>query len=199
MTVLRAHASFGIGLQDILTIELALDGDSVRHQDALEVLISGGKMTPMPNDAAVPYPSEWDPEWVAIDRYGRIGVFTTGGAGPVPRAYLKTPGLLEAVGKAVWDMPERTESLLLAQMPRPDDYEAFARRGLFAFDWRDVHRTTNRSKLYEIQARPAAPIAFDEAEWPAELRPLLGTLRSASLDFEQSTVDVGEFDCEQRP
>jgi hypothetical protein len=96
-------------------------------------------------------------------------------------------------------MPERTDSLLLVPLPRPDDFEAFARRGFFAFDWRDVHRTTDRSQLYEIQARPARAIDFDEADWPAELRPVLRTIRSPSLDFDQPTVDVSEFDCEQRP
>lgn len=145
------------------------------------------------------YPSGWDVEWVAVDRRGRVGVFTTGAAGPIPRAYLDPPGLVDRVREAVWDMPERTESILLVSLPRPDDYEAFARRGFFAFDWRDVHRTRERSGLYEIQARPASPAEFDEAAWPEELRPVLRRLRSASLDFEQPAVDVSDFDCESGP
>ncbi|HWJ10177.1 MAG TPA: hypothetical protein VNS46_12425 [Nocardioides sp.] len=151
----------------------------------------------MSDESVVGYPSEWDVEWVAIDSVGRVGVFTTGGAGPIPRAYLERAELRGEIRAAVWAMPERTESVLLVRMPRPDDYEAFARRGFFAFDWRDVHRVSARSGRYEIQARPRAPAEFDEAEWPAELRPVLRRLRDPSLDFEQPTVDVSALDCAQ--
>lgn len=150
----------------------------------------------MLDHAAGAYPSGWDVEWVAVDRRGRVGVFTTGAVGPVPRGYLDPQSALDRIREAVWEMPERTGSALLVQLPRPDDYEALARRGLFAYDWCDVHRTSGKSGLYELQARPVVPICYEELEWPAELRPLLGRLRSAALDFERQTaVDVREFDC----
>jgi hypothetical protein len=145
------------------------------------------------------YPSEWDVEWVAVDRRNRVGVFTTGGAGPIPRGYLASSTVIARIRDAVWAIPERTESVLLAAVPRPDDFEAFARRGFFAFDWADVGRVDGRSGLYECQARPAMPVEFDAAEWPAEVRDILRQSRSESLDFEQGAVDVRALDCVTAP
>jgi hypothetical protein len=153
----------------------------------------------MSTEAAGSYPSELDVEWVAVDRVGRVAVFTTGGVGPIPRVYLDQPGILDCTREAVWAALERTESVLLVSLPRPDDYEAFARRGFFAFDWCDVHRTTGRSGLYEIQARPVAPAAFVEAAWPAELSVILVRLRNPLLDFAQPSVDVSVLDCVYGP
>jgi hypothetical protein len=151
------------------------------------------------DDSTGGYPSGWDVEWVAVDRRGRVGVFTTGGAGPIPRAYLASPAFLQCVRDAVWDAPERTESFLLVQLPRPDDYVAFARRGFFAFDWADTGRTSGRSGLYELQARPAVAVDVGEVAWPVELQPILRRIQSDTLDFEQVAADVSELDCEQGP
>lgn len=37
-------------------------------------------------------------------------------------------------------LPEISGFDLLTHVHRPDDFIAFARRGLFAYDWSDVHR-----------------------------------------------------------
>jgi len=153
----------------------------------------------MSGDAAGEYPSGSDVEWVAVDRAGRVGVFTTGGTGPIPRAYLQSQGAFELIHDALWAMPERTQSEMLVHVPRPDDFEAFARRGFFAFDWADVSRVSEASGLYEAQARPAVAVEFDELEWPEEVRQIVRRLRSQTLDFEHATVDVREFDCAQEP
>jgi hypothetical protein len=98
---------------------------------------------------------------------------------------------LESVHKAIWDMPERTESHLLVQHVRPDDYEALARRGFFAFDWADVHRTVGRSGLYEIQARPAEPASFDDALWPASGRPTFDAFFAVNYSYADGPYTVG--------
>ena len=144
----------------------------------------------MPEDAVERYPWGIDVEWVAIDGRGRVGVFTTAGMGPIPSAYLDAPGALDLCFDAIRALPERTESILFAQVPRPDDFVAFARRGCFSFDWEDGR--------YELQARPQAPMTFDAAEWPEVLRPILLRATSPSLDFEQGqTADVTALGCER--
>ena len=145
------------------------------------------------------YPAGYDAEWLAVDRYGRLGIFTTGGSGPVPRAYLDAPRSLERISAWVWSCPERTASTLLVRLPRPDDFEAFARRGFFAFDWADVHRTSGFSRRYELQARPAEPVTTADVTWPRELSALIQALSGDTLDFDQSSVDVSLFDCRRAP
>ncbi len=45
----------------------------------------------------IEYPSGLDVEWIAVDGKGRVGVFTTAGAGPVPKAYLESGTLLDEI------------------------------------------------------------------------------------------------------
>ena len=142
------------------------------------------------------YPGGDDVEWVAVDRHGRIAVFTTGGVGPIPRAYLREPELLEKLTEALWRLPERSEAHALTDVARPDDYLAFARRGCFAFDWADVHRVAERSGRYELQASPMMPIAFAPSDWPDALVSLLESTKRADLDLAQPSVDVTALDCE---
>ena len=151
------------------------------------------------DDSTSRYPSGFDVEWIAIDCRGRIAVFTTGAAGPVPRVLLASAWVLDRISDAVSAMPECTDSVLLARAPSPESFESFARRGFFSYDWADVHRTHGRSGLYEVQARPQSPVTYDELAWPEELRPLLQHVTSPSLDFDQPTLDVRELDCEFDP
>ena len=81
------------------------------------------------------YPSGLDVEWIAVDRKGRVGVFTTAGTGPIAKACLSKPEVLDQIWDAIRLLPEVTRYELVVTVPRPDDFIAFAKRGLFAFDW----------------------------------------------------------------
>jgi hypothetical protein len=146
----------------------------------------------------VEYPSGLDVEWIAVDCKGRVGVFTTAGAGPVPHAYLESGSLLDETWDFIRSLPEVTNHHLSAVCPRPDDFIAFARRGLYSLDWAEVHRTTAEStRLYEIQARPVIPATVEALTWPASLHRLLDAVTSPALDFDDdAAVDVASaLDC----
>ena len=146
-----------------------------------------------------PYPWKDDVEWLAVDRQGFVGVFTTGGSGPIPHTFLRAPGLLERVHDAIWSLPEISKGTLLVTLPSPDDYSAFARRGLFAFDWADVERTADFSNRYELHAQPDAPARLADFGWPAELLQSIAAVTSPTLDFRQTRVDVQDLDCARPP
>jgi hypothetical protein len=143
------------------------------------------------------YPSKDDVEWVAVDRHGRVGIFTTAGEGPVPRSYLQRSSVLKRVGEAIWALPECSSAVIATTVPRPDDFLAFARRGCFAFDWVIAHQQSRHPSQYALQARPTTPRLFAASEWPEALRSVLVSTQSSSLDFDQDTVDVSVLDCEQ--
>ncbi len=138
----------------------------------------------------IEYPSGLDMEWVAVDRQGRMGIFTTAGCGPIPTAYLASSEVLDQLSGAVWSLPEITEHELLVSLPRPDDFIACARRGLYAFDWADVHRSEGQAKRYKVYARPKKPLMADSIAWSPELRALLEQVTSRNLDFDEAAVDV---------
>ena len=142
------------------------------------------------------YPFGDDVEWVAVDRWGRVGIFTTGGVGPIPRAYLEAPEAFQQVKELIWRSPECTEATLLTNVRSPDDFVAFARRGFFAFDWADVHRVRDQSGRYELQARPLVPLGVGLLTWPDGIRSLVEGTEHADLDFGQPFLDVTPLDCE---
>src|SRR5574339_429083 len=100
------------------------------------------------------YPSGFDLEWIAVDRKGRVGVFTTAGSGPIAKACLTAADVPDQIWAAIQSLPEVTECELVCSVPRPDDFIAFAKRGLFSFDWAEFQETPQ----YEVQARPRTPL-----------------------------------------
>jgi hypothetical protein len=101
-----------------------------------------------------------DYAWLAVDSIGNVAVFTTGGEGPVPTSALPT---LELAESAIRDLVERSACEMQIKIPRPDDYVSFAKRGLFAYDWYDVHReSSSRINQYELLARPTNPVTLGE-------------------------------------
>lgn len=146
------------------------------------------------------YPSHLDVTWVAVDRLGRIGVFTTGGQGPIPRVYLRDEGMVDRLFDAIDALPLVSKQLLLSDVPRPDAFIGFARRGLFSFDWADVHRTQGLVHAYEIQARPVSPVIVSTAGLTSSVVDSLGRVTSGLLDFDDPTVDVGvALECAAQP
>lgn len=94
--------------------------------------------------------SEFD--WLASDRNGYLGFFSTAGAGPIPRAVAFSPADYEAVLEQVLALPKRAEAKVERDNDRNiDEWIAISQRGFFAFDWRW------ESSSYEIVAAPSIP------------------------------------------
>lgn len=106
-----------------------------------------------------------DSGWLAIDARGFVAVFFTGGEGPI---HADADPYDDAVSDALRSMPASSPFELLATYPRPDDFSDAARRGLFAYDWSDVH-PTNRELIegYELIARPERPVHWTQLPEPA--------------------------------
>ena len=99
-----------------------------------------------------------DLPWVAVDGEGRLAVFTNAGEGPVPSSALLVSSAAEA---AVAQLPVVGGSELLVKYSQPDDFVAWAERGLYAYDWSDVHRSSaERTGCYELIAKPLHPASL---------------------------------------
>ena len=143
----------------------------------------------------VEYPSGLDVEWIAMDRKGRVGVFTTAGNGPIPKACLTDAEVLDQIRDAIRSLPEVMDYELVATVPRPDDFISFAKRGLFSFDWDEFQETPR----YEVQARPKTPLTVDAIAWPQELRGLLPQVTSSVLDFDVAIDVTSALECAVEP
>jgi hypothetical protein len=111
-----------------------------------------------------------DWEWLAVDAEGHVGVFTVAGGVPMPEAF-RDLDLLERVSGFISSLPVRSEAELIVELPRPDDYVAFAERGLYAYDWTDFHRVRpNHIRQYEMQARPRTPRRLVDLALPSDIQ-----------------------------
>lgn len=130
------------------------------------------------------FPHGRDFAWLATDAIGQIGIFTNAGGGPVPAAVLADRDLADRAEEFVRRLPTRGRAGLLARIPRPDDFIAFAERGLFAYDWQDAHRTTsNRPNRYELVAIPESAVTV--LETTREIQSLAPLVRFVSLRFSE--------------
>lgn len=142
------------------------------------------------------YPHGLDYSWLAADAAGHVAIFTNAGRGPIPIAVLADRRASDHAEPLVIALPERNDAHMLVTLPRPDDFVAFARRGLFAYDWQDCHRGAGRSRRHELLARPAAPITVGELE--GEVASLIDKVRFGSLRFDDSLAIAVEDHVESR-
>ncbi len=134
------------------------------------------------------YPDGVDCVWLAADRDGYLGVFVTGGSGPIPVQALNSEhGPVEDIEERIFDLPRVSDAKLLVAVKRPDDFIALAERGLFVYDWSDVNRTARESiHAYEPVAAPVSPIKVDAL--PDEIAALLEGLRLENVAFAEGQL-----------
>lgn len=143
------------------------------------------------------YPFEIDCVWIASDRDGHVGAFVTGGVGPIPAKALNDDELsIEELEEEICRLPKVSRSHLIFSVKRPDDFIAIAERGIFVYDWRDIHRTIYEySYAYEPIASPESPIKVDAL--PEFLKRIAKNIEFLNLVFTESrSVDVkAQFEC----
>lgn len=141
------------------------------------------------------YPQGIDCAWLAVDRDNLLGVFITGGCGPVPLQTLTYLATLDPEELAL-ALPVVSGCRLLAPLPDPNSFAALAARGFFVFDWSDIHRPHQLElRAYEAVAIPSSPITIDTL--PPDLASLAGSVRFAQKGFADTLlIDVRSyFDC----
>ncbi len=122
---------------------------------------------------------------------GNLGAFITAGAGPIPTAALNfTSVLFDDIEFRLIQLPLVSNVQLPDSVPSHDDFIGFAERGLFVYDWSDVHRSKSQElNVYELQAVPTKPIK--ESSLPPDLESLARTVKLANIKFtDGNNVDI---------
>ena len=127
-----------------------------------------------------------DLAWLATDSAGLIAAFLTGGVGPVPDSAMVT---IEGAEQTALALPESSDCELSVNVPDPSSFVALANRGLFVYDWADVHRTTSASSnMYELVAVPTNPLRLSAA--PPDVQRTAETVTLLDATFGSPTVRV---------
>lgn len=138
-----------------------------------------------------PYPEHIDCLWLASDSEGYLGAFITAGAGPIPMEALNFIGLpVVDTGDRLCQLPAVSKAQLLVSLKPPNDFIDLAERGIFVYDWSDVHRSKSRGlKKYELYAVPTNPITVTSL--PSDLESLARAVKLANIKFtDGNNVDI---------
>lgn len=138
-----------------------------------------------------PYPQGIDCVWLASDRDGYLGAFTTAGKAPIPAAVLNCVSIpIQDIESRLCQLPIVSKAELLVSVKRPDDFIDLAERGIFAYDWTDINRPMHETVgVYEPVAVPTMPITASSL--PSDLVALAEIVRLVDVVFAaRGTVDV---------
>ena len=114
------------------------------------------------------YPSQIDCVWFAADADGRLAAFVTAGEGPIPEALLTSSFDIEPIENHLLQLPIVGTAIDVTDVPNPNSFIELSRRGLFVYDWTDVHVSEHHaSPAYELVASPS--IELLERDLPANL------------------------------
>jgi len=110
------------------------------------------------------YPEGLDCVWVASDDFGHVGAFVTAGMAPVPAVTLSAAyGDILAVGDHLLTLSPVSRAIAERDGTSIADFTTLAERGIYVFDWTDIHRTgKNRLGAYEKMASPDRPLTCDK-------------------------------------
>lgn len=110
------------------------------------------------------YPYDTDLVWVGLDKDGFVGAFVTAGLGGIPIEAISSQLIcLNEIEKEVLKLELISTAELKFSLPRPDDYIEMANRGLYVYDWSDIHKTAHEEKrAYERIATPDNPLKVEQ-------------------------------------
>ena len=109
-----------------------------------------------------PYSQELN--WFATDNSGQLAVFTSVMNAPIPdnvknsyERYLELKSKIDSLSKT-------TQAIITTkEKGNLKDWIEYADKGLFAFDFQDVHRTKKKNQ-FDLIARPKTPLTLDKLD-----------------------------------
>jgi hypothetical protein len=133
-----------------------------------------------------------DRDWFAVDQENHLAAFVIACEGDVPERLLPHHTKLDECFERILALPPVGGHELLHAYPKADSFIDFAKRGIFAYDWLDVHlEPAMRKQRYQLIARPLCPIKL--LALPADLKECFALARFEGVRFAlSSAVNVRE-------
>lgn len=119
-------------------------------------------------------------DWYAIDSKGNIAMFSAIMNAPIPDKVKESYDNYIGLRQLFNSLPKSTSFVLTTtEQGNFSDWTSYAEKGLFAFDFQDVHRTTAKNQ-YDLIAQPVVPLNFRDINIPTNL---LDALVKLDCDF----------------
>ncbi len=96
-------------------------------------------------------------DWIAVDKNGLLGIFSTGGFGPLPKVLADKISVLDNIYEDVQAMPKISESLQEKEVKQNIfSWICCSERGLYGYDW------CNKNKAYKLLTSPSKPLLIED-------------------------------------
>ena len=113
------------------------------------------------------YLSELD--WIATDKTGQIGIFSAIMDAPIPKQIRHSFELFKELQELIAKLPENsTTNQVITNSGDFSCWLKYSRKGLFAFDFQDVHRI-DKLNQYDLIATPSPPLNIKDLKLKKEL------------------------------
>jgi hypothetical protein len=133
------------------------------------------------------YPAQIDCVWLASDNVGKLAAMITAGEGPIPAGALGDNFDVVATERRLLELPVIGQAHVIWQVPDPISFTELSKRGLFVYDWTDVHLPQAQMRsAYELVCAPAARL--DLGALPVALRDLASAVDTI---FGAAFVNIG--------
>jgi hypothetical protein len=131
-------------------------------------------------------PRGLDLAWLGSDAKGKVAVFLTAGEGPIPASALASALGEPDLESQIHELPVSGACHLLVSVPNAESFTSLGSRGLFVFDWIDVHRSVVQATgVYELVCKPESPVALEAL--PAAIQAAALATPIAGASFENAT------------
>lgn len=125
-------------------------------------------------------------DWFAIDAEGRVGHFSTAGAGLVPKVVLEHIGETEYLTEELLRLPVKGQAT--GHLPgNIKDWLEMAGRGVYSFDWQ------HSNEAYRLAATPSSELQVTSL--PGALRAALSLVKFTNLRFRELAEVWPEREC----
>jgi len=105
------------------------------------------------------YEIEYD--WFGVDNLNQIAIFSSIGKGYIPAKALSSYDKYMGLDDLMYHLPNITNPVVLMKERKNNSYwEKQSQKGLFAFDYFDIHRK-QKFEQYDLVSVPATPINFN--------------------------------------
>lgn len=138
-------------------------------------------------------------DWIACDADGHVALFSTGGSGYAPVAFLRDIDAHDAAIDRIIAMPASTQALKCPDLgpEYANTWRDVAVRGLFAFD---CDSSKGAYKRVAVPLSPAYLHDFDHSVVETAKQICLGNIRFSDVEFlTQDVVELGITDVRRNP
>jgi len=126
-------------------------------------------------------------DWYAVDSKGNIAMFSAIMNAPIPDKVKNSYDNYIGLRQLVNSLPKTTSFVLTTtEQGNFSDWTSYAEKGLFAFDFQDVHRASAKNQ-YDLIARPILPLNFSDINIPTNL---LDALVKLDCDFLNGDLQI---------